>query len=43
MITLFWILEMILIPTSVFPDPQGKTIIPDRARWEMNILLTALS
>lgn len=40
---LFCILDIIFIPTSVLPDPQGRTIIPDLALWERNILLTALS
>jgi len=26
------------IPTSVLPAPQGSTMMPERARWEPNML-----
>ena len=30
----FLIVQAAVMPTSVFPAPQGNTIIPDRARLE---------
>ena len=43
MIVRFYILVIHLIPTKVLPAPQGKTIIPDLARWDANIVPIAFS
>ena len=31
-----------LVPTSVLTAPQGSTMMPERARWEPNILYSQL-
>lgn len=39
----FLIVHAAVIPTSVFPAPQGSTMIPERARPFPNILLRLVS
>lgn len=39
----FLIVHAAVIPTSVFPAPQGRTIIPDRARLHTHKLRDAIT